>query len=341
MSLFLEAARGGYTSRAPIWIMRQAGRHLPEYRALKERHSFLTLCTTPELASEVTLQPVRRYQLDAAILFQDIMTPLPSMGVRVDFRPGPVIETPIRSRAQVDALRLPHPDEIAPYVPAAIRLVRQATDVPLIGFAGAPLTVAAYLIEGSGSKDYATFRAFLRSEREAAHALLDKLTEQTIAYVRTQVAAGAQAVQLFDSWAGLHDAAAFAEFGAPYVTRVLEGIAGVPRIYFANAALHLHPQVARFPAEVVGVDWRYPLDGVRRELGAKTLQGNLDPALMLAPRQELKRAAEGVLAAGAGGPHIFNLGHGIMPGTDPGAVEFLIDVVHAFERRGHAAEAQA
>jgi len=333
MNTFLEAAGGGYTSRAPLWIMRQAGRHLPEYRALKERHSFWTLCSTPELACEVTLLPTLRYRLDAAILFQDIMTPLPSMGIGVDFRPGPVIAEPIRSRAQVDALRLPPSEEIAPFVPSAIRLVRAASEVPLIGFAGAPLTLAAYLIEGGGSKDFATFRSFLRSEPATAHALLDKLTTQTIAYLNSQAAAGAQALQLFDSWAGLHDAEAFAEFGAPYVTRVLEAVSGVPRIYFAVAAQHLDQLVARFPAEVIGVDWRRPLSRARRALGATTLQGNLDPAMLLAPRPVLRRAAEQVLAEGAAGPHIFNLGHGIIPTTDPAAVEFLVDVVRGYERR--------
>lgn len=333
MSLFLDALAGRATPRVPIWLMRQAGRYLPEYRAMKERYTFWQMVRTPELAAEVTLQPIRRFGMDAAILFQDIMTPLPSMGVRLDFRPGPVIEEPIRSRAQVDALRLPHPDEIAPFVPAAIRLIRAATDLPLIGFAGAPLTLAAYLIEGGGSKDFATFRAFLRQEPAAAHALLDKLTTQTIAYLDGQVAAGAQAVQLFDSWAGLHDATTFAEFGAPYVTRVLEAVTGAPRIYFAVAAQHLDRQIARLPADVVGVDWRRPLSAARHEFGARPLQGNLDPAMLLAPRTDLRRAAERVLAEGAAGPHLFNLGHGIMPTTDPAAVEFLIDVVRGYERR--------
>ena len=280
------------------------------------------------------MQPVRRYQPDAAILFQDIMTPLPSMGIDIDFKPGPVIARPIRSRADVDGLRLPHPDEIAPAVPAAIRLLRQELAVPLIGFAGTPLTVAAYLIQGGGSKDYATFRSFLRTEPEAAHALLDKLTEQTIAYLRLQTEAGAQAVQLFDSWAGLHNESAFAEFGAPYVRRVLEGVTGVPRIYFANDAQHLYPQAAELPAEVIGVDWRQSLDLVRRHVPGKALQGNLDPAELLAPQERLVDAANRVLRAGRGGAHIFNLGHGIFPTTDPGNVQRLVDTVRAFDRNG-------
>lgn len=333
MNVFLEAAAGGYTSRAPLWIMRQAGRHLPEYRALKERYAFWELCSTPDLACEVTLLPTLRYQLDAAILFQDIMTPLPSMGVGIDFKPGPVMAEPIRNQRQVRALRLPHAEEIAPFVTDAIKLIRSASQVPLIGFAGAPLTVAAYLIEGGGSKDFATFRSFLRREPALAHELLGKVTEQTIAYLKVQVQAGAQALQLFDSWAGLHDARAFAEFGAPYVTRVLEAVSGVPRIYFALAAQHLDEQVARFPAEVIGVDWRRGLRGARRELGRVTLQGNLDPALLLAPKPVLRREAERVLTEGEAGAHIFNLGHGIIPTTEPAAVEFLIDVLRGYERR--------
>jgi len=205
LSLLLRALRGEDTEVAPVWIMRQAGRHLPEYRALKERHDFWTLARTPELTAEVTLQPVRRYGMDGAILFSDIMTPLPPMGLDLDFRPGPVLAAPVRDRAAVDALRVPTQDEVAPFVADAIRLLRaELGDVPLIGFGGAPLTLATYAVEGSGSKEYATFRAFLRAEPDAAHALLDKLAETSIAYLRMQVEAGAQAIQLFDGPYGLY-----------------------------------------------------------------------------------------------------------------------------------------
>lgn len=340
MSLFLEAARGGDTERAPIWIMRQAGRYLPEYRALKERHSFWEMARTPELTLEVTMQPIRRFDMDAAILFQDIMTPLPPMGVRIDFAPGPVFAEPVRSRAAVEALRVPAAGEIAPFVPEAIALIKGVCPVPLIGFGGAPLTLATYMIEGGGSKDFESFRQFLRLEPDAAHQLLDKLTEVSIAYLTMQVEAGADAIQLFDSWAGLHDARTYAEFALPYNRRVLEALArcGVPRLYIAVDALHLYGEIATLPCEVVSVDWRAPLSTVRPSLPGKTLQGNLDPAALFAPRQELRAQAERVLREGLGGPHIFNLGHGIMRQTDPADVAYLVEVVKSFDRAKERAE---
>ncbi|HEX7021390.1 MAG TPA: uroporphyrinogen decarboxylase [Trueperaceae bacterium] len=334
MSLFLDAARGTNTGRAPIWIMRQAGRYLPEYRKLKEQHGFWEMCRTPELAAEVTLQPVRRFGLDAAILFQDIMTPLPPMGFAIDFAPGPVFTAPIRSQRAVDALLLPDEDEIAPYVAEAIALIRQASPVPLIGFGGAPLTLAVYAVQGGGSKDYAEFRGFLRQAPAAAHALLEKLTTVSIRYLRMQVAAGARAIQLFDSWAGLLSERDYAIFGKPYAERVLRALAplGVPRIYLAVDARHLYAEIATLPTEVISVDWRTGLERVRGLLPGKTLQGNLDPAALLAPRETLREEALRVLQAGQGGAHIFNLGHGIFPHTDPTQVEFLVDVVKSFDR---------
>ncbi|MEX2536415.1 MAG: uroporphyrinogen decarboxylase [Trueperaceae bacterium] len=338
MSLFLRAASGENTATAPIWIMRQAGRHLPEYRALKEKYSFWQLARTPELAAEVTLQPVRRYGMDAAILFSDIMTPLPAMGLALDFKPGPVFEEPIRDPRQVDSLRIPHQEEIAPFVADALRLIRKESPVPVIGFAGAPLTLATYIVQGGGSKDYAEFRVFLRQEPVAAHALLDRLTEVTIRYLTLQIEAGAQAVQLFDSWAGLHDARSYAEFGRPYAKRVLEAleIHRVARIYLAVDASHLYDEISRLPAEAVSVDWRLSLSAVRDHLPGKTLQGNLDPSLLLAPPKTLVAEAIRVLREGRGGAHIFNLGHGILPQTDPGAVALLIDTVKTFDRHAES-----
>jgi uroporphyrinogen decarboxylase len=337
-ALFLRAARGEDTPRAPIWIMRQAGRYLPEYRALKERHSFWEMVRTPELAVEVTLQPVQRFDLDAAILFSDIMTPLPPMGVDLDFDPGPVFAEPVRTRAQIDALAVPDGGELAPFVADALRLLRAASPVPVIGFGGAPLTLAAYAVQGGGSKDFAAFRGFLRAERGAAHALLEKLAEVTLRYLRMQVDAGAQALQLFDSWAGLLDERSYREFGQPYAQRVLEGLAdaGVPRIYLAVDAGHLYPAIDELAADVVSVDWRRPLSAVRRALPGKTLQGNLDPAALLGPAEALTLESERVLHEGLGGPHVFNLGHGILRQTDPDAVARLIDVVHGFDRRAAA-----
>jgi uroporphyrinogen decarboxylase len=340
LSLLLRALRGEDTPRAPVWIMRQAGRHLPEYRALKERHDFWTLARTPELTAEVTLQPVRRYGMDAAILFSDIMTPLPPMGLALDFRPGPVLQAPIRDRAGVDALRVPGEEEVAPFVADAIRLLRaELGGVPLIGFGGAPLTLATYAVEGAGSKEYPRFRAFLRAEPAAAHALLEKLTEASIAYLRMQVRAGAQAVQLFDSWAGLHDAATYATFGAAYARRVLDGLAdlGVPRIYLALDGAHLEREVAALPCEALSVDWRRPLHVWRALTPGRALQGNLDPAALLGPTAALEAEARRVLAEGRGGAHVFNLGHGVFPNTSPDAVARLVDAVHAFDR--HAAGA--
>jgi uroporphyrinogen decarboxylase len=334
VSLFLRALAGENTRSAPIWVMRQAGRHLPEYRALKEKHTFWELARTPELAAEVTLQPVRRYGLDAAILFSDIMTPLPAMGLRIDFQPGPVFEEPVRDPRQVESLRVPPQEEIAPFVTDAVRLIRRESPVPVIGFAGAPLTLATYVIQGGGSKDYADFRGFLRQEPLAAHALLDKLTEVTIRYLGLQVDAGAQAVQLFDSWAGLHDARTYAEFGRPYAKRVLESLGQqrVGRIYLAVDASHLYEEIAKLPAEAVSVDWRLPLSLVRERLPGKTLQGNLDPATLLAPPKIIVSEAERVLHEGLGGAHVFNLGHGILPQTNPDAVALLIDAVKSFDR---------
>jgi uroporphyrinogen decarboxylase len=334
MSIFLEAASGRDTPRAPIWIMRQAGRYLPEYMAIKAKHSFWEMARTPELACEITLQPVRRFGMDAAILFQDIMTPLPPMGVAIDFAPGPVFAEPVRSARAIDALRVPDKGDIAPFVAEAIKLVRAECPVPLIGFGGAPLTLATYMIQGGGSKDYEEFRAFLRQEPQAAHRLLDKLTEVSIRYLSLQVEAGAQAIQLFDSWAGLHDARTYAEFAKPYNTRIFEALAPyrIPRLYIAVDALHLYGEIKELPCEVVSVDWRAPLGQVRPLLGGRTLQGNLDPAVLLAPREVVTREAERVLHEGLGGPHVFNLGHGIMRQTDPESVAHLVEVVRSFDR---------
>jgi len=335
MSLLLRVLHGEDSERAPIWLMRQAGRHLAEYRALKEKYDFWTLVRTPELATEVTLQPVRRYGMDAAILFSDIMTPIPAMGVPVEFSPGPVIAEPIRSLEAVRKLRVPEVGELAPYVGQTIALLRRELgDVPLIGFAGAPLTLASYMVEGSGSKEFSSFRAFLHSESEAAHALLEALTETTVRYLRMQVEAGAQVVQLFDSWAGLHNAETYATFGAPYVRKVFEALqlAGVPRMYLALNAAHLKHEVVRIPCEALSVDWREPISSWRPLTAARPLQGNLDPAVLLAAPETVARQARRVLREGLGAPHIFNLGHGIFPQTSPANVERLVAEVRSFNR---------
>ncbi|HTU81918.1 MAG TPA: uroporphyrinogen decarboxylase [Candidatus Acidoferrales bacterium] len=330
----LQTLRGRNAKHAPIWLMRQAGRYLPEYRAIKERSSFREMTRTPEIAAEVTLLPMRRFALDAAIVFADIMTPLEALGVDVAFDPGPSIAQPLRSAQAIDALTLREP--IAPFVGQALRIVRAELppDVALVGFAGAPLTLAAYLVEGSGSKEFQLFRRFLRAEPAAVHRLLDKLAGMTAAYLRMQIESGAQVVQLFDSWAGLHDAMTYREFGVPYAARIMDAVAGTgaARIFFALGASHLLDEVAEIPCEAVGVDWRTDLRLARAKLGNRALQGNLDPAMLYAPVDELARGAVRVLENGLGGPHVFNLGHGIWPATPLDAVARLVDVVHSYER---------
>ncbi|MFG2776836.1 uroporphyrinogen decarboxylase [Streptomyces prunicolor] len=339
MSIFLDAASGKDTQRAPIWIMRQAGRYLSEYNAFKERYTFWEMCRNPEVTAEITLLPVRRFPLDAAILFSDIMTPLADMGAEIEFAPGPVVAHPVRTLADVRRLRVPGPEGTAPFVADAVRAVREQCPVPLIGFAGAPLTLATYLVDAGGSADgHAGFRVWLHAQPEAARLLLDRLTDVTIDYLRMQIAAGVQTVQLFDSWAGIHDPAVYAEFGLPHARRVLAALddLAVPRIYFAVGAHHLLDQIAGLPAEVVGVDWRTPLSVARRALPGRTLQGNLDPAVLVSRPDALADRARAVLREGLGGAHIFNLGHGIRPDTPVGHVQRLVETVHGFDRHAEA-----
>jgi uroporphyrinogen decarboxylase len=332
---FLETLRGRRPDHVPIWLMRQAGRYLPEYRELRSRHSFLEMVRTPELAAEATLQPIRRFGFDAAIIFSDIMTPLEALGIEIEFAPGPVIARPLRSGAEIAALE-PAAAEPAPYVGEALRLVRAQLPerVALIGFCGAPLTLAAYLVQGGGSKEFEQFRRLLRSDPSAVHDLLARLTELSIVYVQMQVRGGAQAVMLFDSWAGLHDAATYAEFGVPYNSRILQAAAdaGAARIVFALGASHLLAQLAQIPCEATGVDWRTSLTAAREHLPGRALQGNLDPAVLFADRATIEREAQRVLDDGSGGPHVFNLGHGIWPQTPIEAVSTLVRFVHSYRR---------
>jgi uroporphyrinogen decarboxylase len=337
MNLFLRALNGENTSTAPVWIMRQAGRYLPEYMAIKAKASFLEMVQTPELAAEITLQPIQRFALDAAIIFSDIMTPLPAMGIDVTFNPGPVVK-PIRTAQEIMQLRIPDTSEIAPYLQKAIGLVQaqlEPKNIPLIGFAGAPLTLAAYLVQGSGSKDFEDFRAWLRFEPNLAHVLLGKLTKVTIEYLKAQIAAGANAIQLFDSWAGLHSEQTYQEFAFPYNQQILAALEGLaPRIYLAVNSSHLYRTIAKLPCEAISVDWRIPLNQIRTLLPNKTLQGNLDPAALLGTPETLQLETSQVLQAGLGAAHIFNLGHGIFRQTNPDMLARLIDQVHEFPRLG-------
>ena len=331
--LFLRAARREAVERVPIWIMRQAGRYLPEYRAVRERVDFVTLCKTPELAAEVTLQPVDRLGVDAAILFSDILVPAEPMGFELDFRPGPVIDPPVRSGADVERIAVFEPESELPFVYETIRIVRHELEgrVPLIGFGAAPLTLAAYLVEGRGSKDFDRLKALLYGEPRTAHALLDKITSMLELYLRAQVRAGAQAIQVFDTWAGILSAADYAEFALPYVERVLTSLedTGAPRIYFALNAAHLFEEMRGCRADVIGVDWRTGLSVASRRLEHRfVLQGNLDPCALLAPMVEIERRAKAVLEDGAGAPgHIFNLGHGILPNVPVEHARHLVESV--------------
>ena len=338
-SPFLAACRCEPVAHTPVWIMRQAGRYLPEYRKIRAEVDFLTLTKTPELAVEVTLQPVRRFGMDAAILFSDIMTPVEGMGVTLDFTPGPVIETPIRSLDQIEVLRIPDPEEGVPFVLETVRLLSEAlpASVPLIGFAGAPFTLFCYLVQGGGSKTFSEAKAFLFAEPEASHRLLKKLADTMVRYLEAQAAAGAKALMIFDSWAGLLGPEQYREFAFPAVRRVIDALGplDVPLIYFPNQGATLLGSVRECSANVVGVDWRLPLSDARRILGPETaVQGNLDPAALFAPREELARQIDRVLEdAGPAPGHIFNLGHGIEKMTDPDAVAFLVDHVHEASER--------
>ena len=338
---FLRACRRQSVDRTPLWIMRQAGRYLPEYRDLRSRVDFLTLCRTPELAVEASLQPLRRFDLDAAIIFSDILLPLEAYGCELTYDPGPRIAKPIRSSAEIEALSARPMAEVAPYVVDAVALLRHelAGRVPVIGFAGAPFTLAAYLTEGRGHDGFPAVRALRVADPKALSSLLDKLTELVTEHLNLQIAAGAEAVQIFDSWAGILSAADYSSFALPAVSRVIKSVRGlrrdhVPVIYFAPAADHLLELATTPGADVLGLCWRTRLDFARRRTGGRVaLQGNLDPAALLAPAERVRESALAVLdAAGEEPGHIMNLGHGILPQTPIASVEALVAAVAEPER---------
>jgi uroporphyrinogen decarboxylase len=330
---FLAACRRRPVPHVPIWVMRQAGRYLPEYREVRSKVGFAELTRTPELAAEVTLQPIRRFAFDASIIFSDIMVPLEGMGIDLDYAPGPVISDPIRTLKQVDAIRPLVPEQDVPFVMEAIKLTRAGlpAHVPLIGFAGSPFTLFAYLVAGMPSKEFSVPRSFLHAEPEVSARLLDRLADAMIVYLRAQAAAGAQALMLFESWGGLLGPYDFRHVAVPPVRKIFTGLQdlGVPLIYFANQCGTVLDIIADLPVDVVGVDWRVPLAGARKQLSGKAIQGNLDPAVLFAPKDTLTKRIDEVLAdAGPAPGHIFNLGHGIWPETDPDAVKRLVDHVH-------------
>ena len=331
-SSLLDACWGKPVERVPVWFMRQAGRCLPEYRALRERYGMFDIFRNPELAAEVTMQPVRRLGVDAAILFSDIVVPLAAVGIDVELQPGPVLAQPFRGPEDLSRLRPLEPEADMPYVLDTVRLLAGQLDVPLIGFAGAPFTLASYLIEGGPSKTHGRTKAAMHADPVFWAGLLDRLADMVIASLRAQVGAGAAAVQVFDSWAGLLSPADYRRSVLPATRRIFAGLEdlGVPRIHFGVGTGELLELLAEAGPDVVGVDWRVPLDRARARLGdSVAVQGNLDPAVCLAPWDVVPREATAVLDANAGRPgHVFNLGWGVLPDTDPDILRRLVDFVH-------------
>jgi uroporphyrinogen decarboxylase len=333
--LLVRALRREPVERTPVWFMRQAGRSLPEYRALRERHSFFEVANTPELCAEVTLQPVRRHGVDAAVLFADIVTPVLGMGLEVELVEGvgPVVAEPVAAEADVDRLRLPDPEQAYAAVLEAVRIVRRelGADQVLVGFCGGPFTVSGYLVEGRPSRDFVRVKELMYREPSVWHALMDRLADGFAAYVAAQTAAGADVIQLFDSWVGALSVADYEEFVAPYSTRILAAV-DVPTIHFGTGTMHLLPPMAAAGGDAIGLDWRVPLDQGWLAVGPdRAVQGNLDPAALLAPWPRIEAAAEDVLARAGGRPgHVFNLGHGVIPETNPDDLTRLVELVHTW-----------
>ncbi|WP_375003251.1 uroporphyrinogen decarboxylase [Aeromicrobium sp. CTD01-1L150] len=334
---FLRACRGEATSRVPVWFMRQAGRSLPEYRRLREGVAMLDSCFRPDLVVEITLQPVRRHDVDAAIFFSDIVVPLKAIGIDLDIVPGtgPVVAEPIGRREQLERLRPLEDGDVEPIAAAVGELVAELGPTPLIGFAGAPFTLASYLVEGGPSRDHRLTKQLMHSDPVLWHELLGRLAVVAREFLRVQVEAGASAVQLFDSWAGTLSLADYTEFVAPHSRTVLEGVAGlgVPRIHFGVGTGELLGTMGEVGADVVGVDWRVPLDEAAQRIGPdRAVQGNLDPTTLFAPTDVVHAHAARIIEQGrAARGHVFNLGHGVLPETDPDALTRLVEFVHGYE----------
>ena len=336
-SPFLAACRRQPVDHTPVWFMRQAGRSLPEYRKLREEHpAFSDVIKRSDLAAEVTMQPVRRHGVDAAILFSDIMTPVQSLVPGVDIHPGkgPVVEQPFRTKADLDRLRPLEPEADIPYVLETVRRVREelTDDVALIGFAGAPFTVASYLVEGGKSREYRHTKALMYGDPDVWFGLADRLADITLASLRAQVAAGAQAIQLFDSWVGALSAGDYTEFVLPSTARIFAGLADldIPKIHFGVGTGHLLRLMGDAGADVVGVDWRTPLAEARKLVPGKAIQGNLDPTALFAPIDVVEAKVRAVLADAGDEPgHVFNLGWGVLPQVDPDVLTRVVEVVHS------------
>jgi uroporphyrinogen decarboxylase len=332
--LLVRACRREPVERTPVWFMRQAGRSLPEYRELRKRYGLFEVCRQPELCAEVTLQPVRAHGVDAAVMFADIMLPVLGMGLDVELveNVGPVVAEPVRSLSDVERLRVPDPEESVPFVLEAVRLVREelGPEQAVIGFAGGPFTVAGYLIEGKPTRDFKLTKACMYGQPDLWHGLMDKLAETFAAYVAACAGAGADAIQLFDSWVGALSVSDYREFAAGYSARVLEAVE-VPTIHFATGDAHLLEERAEAGGDVIGVDWRVPLDVAWERVGQDCgIQGNLDGAVLLGPWDRVEAGAVDVLQRAGGRPgHIFNLGHGVLPETEPADLRRLVELVHA------------
>jgi uroporphyrinogen decarboxylase len=331
--LLVRACRLEPVERTPVWFMRQAGRSLPEYRELRKRYGLFEMCRQPELCAEVTLQPVRAHGVDAAVMFADIMLPVLGMGIDVELveNVGPVVAEPIRSVTDVERLRVPKPAESVPFVLEAVGLVRAELppEKAVVGFCGGPFTVAGYLVEGKPTREFTAFKRLMYAEPEVWHALMDKLSDAFASYVAAQAEAGADVIQVFDSWVGALSVSDYEEFAAAYSARILEAV-DAPTIHFGTSTAHLLPSMARVGGDVIGLDWRIPLDRGWAEVGYDHgVQGNLDPAVLLGPWERVEAASLDVLAhAGGRSGHVFNLGHGVLPDTDPAVLRRLRELVH-------------
>ncbi|WP_457573422.1 uroporphyrinogen decarboxylase [Desulfolithobacter sp.] len=336
---FLRACRGEKTDYTPVWFMRQAGRYLPEYQKIRKKGTFLDLCKTPELAAEVTLQPIDIFGMDAAILFSDILIPMEAMNLTLEFHEGrgPVFPDPVRDQQAVDSLIVPDPDETMPFVMETIHILRRELKVPLIGFSGAPFTLATYLIEGGSSKVFLETKRMMFQAPELYDALLSKITRCTSLYLQAQARSGAQALQIFDSWAGVLAPCDYERFALPYVQSIIRDLrqtTDVPIIYFANNGSTLLGHTTTAGADVLGLDWRINIGDAIRQVGEHAVQGNLDPIALFLPRDELRQRVHRLLddARDARG-HIFNLGHGILPQTPPEQAKIAVDAVHEYSSK--------
>ena len=340
--LLVRAARGEVVERTPVWMMRQAGRYLPEYRAVRGQTDFLTLCKTPELAVEVSLQPYRILGVDAVIMFSDILIPVEAMGqeVKLTEKKGPELPDPIRSQDQVDQLVVPDPIAKTSFVMEIIRILRRELDgaVPVIGFAGAPWTLAAYMVEGGGSRNYAEIKRLMYTNPAMLHALLDKIADTIVLYLNAQIEAGAQVIQLFDSWAGELAPEDYEQFALPYEQKVLQSIdrRGAPAILFINGCGTFIEKMAESGADVLSIDWRLSLSEARARTGGRVaLQGNLDPCVLLSTPEVVTARAKQLIKEGGGRGHILNLGHGILPMTPVENARAFIDAGKGFNHEGH------